>query len=96
MVARAATTGGSVRLRDMSAQMKDVRQQMNAQIEEDERLKVLMAGLRGSNMDSSDFASVGVQMNLVEMERSDDDTEQLPLTYLPDEIAAYWWAHHAA
>ena len=32
---------------------------------EDERLKALMAGLRGSNINDSDFAGSGVRMNLV-------------------------------
>lgn len=36
-------------------------------MEEDEQLKVLMAGLRGSNLDNADFAGKNVKMNLVEV-----------------------------
>jgi hypothetical protein len=32
---------------------------------EDERLRVLMSGLRGSNMNADDFASADTRMNLV-------------------------------
>ena len=38
---------------------------------------VYMAGLRGSNVDTSDFAARGQQMQLVELDSSDDD--RLPL-----------------
>lgn len=74
-------------MRQLSSQMKDMRNRMDEV--EDERLKALMAGLRGANINDSDFASSGVQMNLVEVAASDDD-EQLPLTYDPEVIAAYW------
>ncbi len=47
----------------MSAQFKDVR----AQLESDEQLKILMAGLRGSNLDDSDYAAEGVSMVMVEV-----------------------------
>lgn len=57
--------------------------------ESDPRVRAMMAGLRGSNQNIDDFASAGVQMNLIEMSRSDDD-ESLPLAYDPDAIAAYW------
>ena len=70
----------------MSNQMKSVRSQM----EQDEQLKVLMAGFRGSNIDESDFASEGVRMNLMEMTVDEDFDEQLPLVYDPDVISAYW------
>jgi aarF domain-containing kinase len=45
----------------MSAQIKDLRSSM----EEDKELGVFMAGLRGSNIDDSDFAGEGVSMMLV-------------------------------
>ncbi|GAX72999.1 hypothetical protein CEUSTIGMA_g451.t1 [Chlamydomonas eustigma] len=70
----------------MTAQMKGVRSQM----EEDDRLKALMDGLRGANMNESDFASSNVRMKLVEIQKGDGDDEQLPLTYDPEAIAAYW------
>jgi len=65
--------------------MKDVR----AQMEKDEQLSVLMAGLRGANIDNSDFAGADVKMSLVEVTHHEGD-EALPLTYDPDAIAAYW------
>ena len=46
------TAASSVRVADMSAQMRDVR----AQMESNEQLGVLMAGLRGSNINDDDFA----------------------------------------
>ena len=50
-------------MRDMGSRMKDMRASMDES--EDERLKALMAGLRGSNINVSDFAGSGVRMNLV-------------------------------
>ena len=62
-----------MRVKDMSRQMREVR----GQLESDEQLKSLMAGLRGSNIDESDFADKDVVMNLVEVDR--DEQDQLPL-----------------
>lgn len=87
IAAQAQATAGPRSMRQLSSQMKDMRNRMDEV--EDERLKALMAGLRGANINDSDFASSGVQMNLVEVAASDDD-EQLPLTYDPEVIAAYW------
>ena len=53
-----SSSSSSTRVSDMSQQMRDVRKQM----EEDKDLNTLMAGLRGSNIDDSDFAADGVQM----------------------------------
>ena len=61
-----------MRVSDMSRQMK----QMRGQLESDEQLKSLMAGLRGANIDESDFADQNVVMNLVEVDR--DEQDQLP------------------
>ena len=47
----------------MSSQFQDVR----AQMESDEQLKILMAGLRGSNLNDSDYAEEGVNMVMVEV-----------------------------
>lgn len=44
-------------------QIKDMRKTM----EEDEQMKVIMAGFRGSNLDESDFALNSVKMTLVEV-----------------------------
>ena len=71
-------------MKGMSRQMKDMRKTM----EEDEQLGVLMAGLRGSNMDESDFADDSVVMQLVEV--AHDDSDQLPLSWDPDRIADFW------
>lgn len=54
-------------------------------------LQTLMAGLRGANMDASDFASDGVTMRVVEVDSTARDGETgLPLTYDPEAIAAFW------
>ena len=50
-------------LRSMSSQYSDIRKQL----ESDEQLKILMAGLRGSNLNDSDYAEEGVTMSLVEV-----------------------------
>ncbi|GFH29951.1 protein kinase domain-containing protein, partial [Haematococcus lacustris] len=73
-------------VRQISSDLRAAR----SQLEEDEQLKVLMAGLRGSKADTSDFAGASVQMKLVEVQRSEGDTESLPLVYDPDAIALYW------
>ena len=61
-----------MRVSDMSKQMKDVRKEM----ENNAELKSLMAGLRGQNIDDSDFADANVVMRLVEVDR--DEQDQLP------------------
>lgn len=71
-------------MKGMSRQMNDMRKTM----EEDKQLGVLMAGLRGSNMDESDFADDSVVMQLVEV--AHDDSDQLPLSWDPDRIADFW------
>lgn len=83
-----AQAQAGMRIKDMGARMKDMRASMDES--EDERLKALMSGLRGQNIDDSDFAGSGVRMNLVEIARGDEDEEELPLTYDPEAIAAYW------
>lgn len=50
-------------MRDLSSQMADMRRQL----EGDEQLRTLMAGLRGANIDDSDYAAEGVTMSLVEV-----------------------------
>ena len=52
------------------------------------QLSVLMAGLRGSTIDRSDFADNDVVMQLISV--SDSDGESLPLSYDPVMIAEYW------
>ena len=79
---------------NMSSQIKDMR----AQMEEDEDLNTLMAGLRGSNIDDSDFAADGVQMKVVDMSKvkGGEGDDQLPLYYDPEIIAKYWRRRPAA
>ncbi|KAG2482850.1 hypothetical protein HYH03_018241 [Edaphochlamys debaryana] len=79
-----ASPSGTTSVAAMSSRMKDVRKTM----EENEQLRVLMAGFRGSNLNDDDFASKNVVMELIETD-SDSD-HQLPLTYDVDEISAYW------
>eukprot|EP01023_Acetabularia_acetabulum_P028063 TRINITY_DN26537_c0_g1_i1.p1 TRINITY_DN26537_c0_g1~~TRINITY_DN26537_c0_g1_i1.p1 ORF type:complete len:789 (-),score=150.48 TRINITY_DN26537_c0_g1_i1:420-2786(-) len=71
-------------MREMSSQMREMR----AQMEQDEQLSVLMAGLRGSNIVDNNFAADDVTMRLVEVE--DDPESALPLTYDPLTISDYW------
>ena len=52
-------------MRDLSSQVADVRRQL----ESDDQLRSLMAGLRGANIDDSDYAADGVTMSLVEVHR---------------------------
>lgn len=81
------TGGGTPSVSDMSSQMKQVR----AQMEEDKDLNTLMSGLRGTNIDDSDFAADGVTMqvlDLVRLKEAGDD--ELPLFYDSELIASYW------
>lgn len=58
-----------MRVADMSKQMRDMRKEM----ENNTQLKSLMAGLRGQNIDDSDFADANVVMRLVEVDRDEQD-----------------------
>ena len=55
-----AAQAGYLRIADASQTMADFRSRM----EEDEQLSVLMAGLRGANMNASDFADEDVVMQV--------------------------------
>ncbi len=46
---------------------------MRAQMEENEQLSVLMAGLRGSNMNDEDFADQDVVMQLISVSDADGE-----------------------
>ncbi|KAL3162499.1 hypothetical protein ABBQ32_010159 [Trebouxia sp. C0010 RCD-2024] len=81
---RASAVPRESAVRGMSQQMTDMRKSMA----EDKQIGVLMAGLRGSNMDESDFADDSVVMQLVEV--AHDDADQLPLDYDPQRIADFW------
>lgn len=67
----------------MSSQIKKMRKDF----EEDEMVASMMAGLRGTNIVDSNFASSDVEMKLIELGESDD---QLPLTYDPVSIENFW------
>jgi aarF domain-containing kinase len=69
--------------------MREQFSQMRSQLEEDEQISTLMAGLRGKNIDDSDFADESVVMRLVNFDIDDPDDE-LPLTYSPELIDEYW------
>ena len=72
-----------------SREMRDQFSQMRSQLEEDEQISSLMAGLRGRNIDDSDFADESVVMRLVNVD-TDDPDDELPLTYSPELIDEYW------
>ena len=67
-------------------------------MEEDEDLNTLMAGLRGTNIDDSDFAASGVEMKVVDVSKfaSAGEGDELPLYYDSELIANYWRRRPAA
>uniref|UniRef100_M1CWH1 Protein ABC1, mitochondrial n=1 Tax=Solanum tuberosum TaxID=4113 RepID=M1CWH1_SOLTU len=75
--------GSSMRMQDVSQEIKRVR----AQMEENEDLAILMRGLRGQNLKDSLFADDNIKLRLVEVNES---SEFLPLVYDPASISAYW------
>jgi aarF domain-containing kinase len=85
--AAATTVSRAGGMREQMAAVKDVRAQMDANPD----LATLMAGLRGSNINESDFAADGVEMvtlNSVATSGGGDDV--LPLEYDPAAIARFW------
>lgn len=68
--------------------MKDMRRSIEE--ESDPRVRAMMEGLRGANMDTADWAQSGLRMNLIEVERGEGDDEVLPQEYDPEAIASYW------
>ncbi|XP_047332893.1 uncharacterized protein sll0005 [Impatiens glandulifera] len=81
--ARPDVNGVSTRMKDVSKEIQRVR----AQMEEDEQLASLMRGLRGQNIQDSQFADENIQLRLVEVNES---SESLPSVYDPASISAYW------
>ena len=77
-----AASGGGGGVSAVSEMARDVRKQM----EEDEELNLLMQGLRGTNINDDDFASVG-RMEVVQMRAGDD---ALPTRYEPETIGEYF------
>ena len=76
----------SASVSELSSQMADVRKQLEA----DEQAAAMMQALRGSNINDDDFAERGTSMKVVEMRRGDSADDQLPLTYDPEKLAAYF------
>ncbi|KAJ6826825.1 uncharacterized protein M6B38_369305 [Iris pallida] len=58
-------------------------------MEEDEQLSILMRGLRGQNLNDSQFADENVKLRLVEVSVA-ESSEALPIVYDPDIISEYW------
>jgi hypothetical protein len=51
-------------------------------MEEDEQVRVLMAGFRGSNLDASDFAASDVTMRLVDLGSMEEGDEEVRCRWL--------------
>lgn len=77
--------GTANRFRNVSVEIKKVRDQMEA----DEQLSTLMRGLRGQNLSDSQFADENIRLRLVEVTAA-ESSESLPLVYDPDIISLYW------
>ena len=73
----------------MREAVREARAQIDAQSSSNAELATLMAGLRGTNMDESDFAADGVTMNVVEVAAGEGD-DCLPLVYDPEAISRFW------
>lgn len=71
----------------MQQQMRDMRKEIEVS---DPRVQAMMAGLRGSNTNTDDFAGAEVKMNLIDSVDDQEGDEALPLIYEPETISAYW------
>lgn len=81
--------GTSLQFSTNSKVMREQIAEMRSRMEEDDQMRSLMAGLRGKNIDDSDFADESVVMRLVNVD-TDDPDDELPLTYSPELIEDYW------
>lgn len=81
----ATSNGAASRIGNVSDEIRRVR----AQMEEDEQLSSLMRGLRGQNLNDSQFADEKIKLRLVEVTAA-ESSESLPLVYDPDIISQYW------
>ena len=77
----------SVSIKELSKQMKTARLDME-QGEVDERVRVLMEGMRGKSLNDDDFAAAGTEMRVIEFDSKND----LPLQYDPDILKTYYKA----
>ena len=74
-------------LTSISASVKNAQ----SQFEDDEGLGAFMSSLRGQELNEDDFASEGTKVELMSVTGNlNDADEQLPLTYDPDAIYAFW------
>lgn len=69
-------------LSDLQSQMKEAREAM----EQDENTRLLMEGLRGTNLNDDDQAAEGLEMKIVEVQGGDE----LPLSYDPKILKEYF------
>jgi len=77
----------SVSIKELSKQMQSARLDME-QGEVDERVRVLMEGMRGKSLNDDDFAAAGTEMRVIEFDSKND----LPLQYDPDLLKTYYKA----
>lgn len=71
---------------EMSGQFADLR----ARLAEDEQTSLMLDALRGKNLNDASSAEAGAEMDVVEMRASTSADDQLPLTFQPDQIKAYF------
>ncbi|EKX31985.1 protein kinase, ABC-1 [Guillardia theta CCMP2712] len=69
-------------VRSLSNAAADARKQM----EQDERVRILMEGMRGTSLNQDDFAQEGQTIQVVQF----DSGNELPLTYEPDLLKDYY------
>ena len=76
----------------LNAEFRDARAAVERAVGEDERGAALMGALRGRELDSSDFARQGQTVRLVDggAALGAEAADELPLTYDPERIAAFW------
>ena len=73
---------------DLSKQMRQQRKDLEASMEKDEDLKLMMQGLRGSGLNDSDRQIEGLEMRLVDVPTDQDSG--LPLSYDPEILRDYF------
>jgi len=73
---------------ELSQQARAARKSMEAKMEEDEELKLMMQGLRGAGLNTADQQVEGVEMKLIDIPT--DAETGLPLTYDVEKLKAYF------
>lgn len=69
-----------------SSQLRDFR----ASLAQDERTRLMMDALRGKNLNDDDKQGEGIDMKVVEMRKTTDKEDMLPLVYDPSRLEAYF------